>query len=139
MYPVIRKTNVLYNTDVPSFQVSRTNPSYGASVERYQKRFSKKNEAKLQKKLNKFMKRLAKLQAKTSRFGANVRARRIARLDKKIQAIQMILGMQPFDASFNAEAMTIADQTVSPNPLPLIIGITTAVGLGIFIFTKSRR
>ena len=119
--PIIRKVN------------------YGASVERYQKRFSRKDEVKLQNKLSKFQQRLLKLQSKTSRFGANIRARRIARLEKKIQAIQMILGMQPFDASLNAEAMAIAQQTTSPNPLPLIVGIGSAVALGVVIFARMRK
>lgn len=80
-----------------------------------------------------------KLQSKTSRFGANIRARRIARLEKKIQAIQMVLGMQPFDASFSAEAMTIAEDTVNPSPLPVIIAVTFALGAGAFIFTRMRK
>lgn len=119
--PIIRKVN------------------YGASVERYQRRFSRKDEAKLQNKLSKFQARLQKLQGKTSRIGANVRARRIARLEKKIQAIEMILGMQPFDASLNAEAMAIAQQTTNPNPLPIILGIGSAVALGVVIFTRMSK
>lgn len=125
-YPIIRKTNY-------------SGVHYGASVERYQRRFSRKNEAKLQRKLSKFQNRLMKLQSKTSRFGANIRARRIARLEKKIQAIQMVLGMQPFDASFSAEAMTIAEDTVNPSPLPVIIAVTFALGAGAFIFTRMRK
>jgi len=129
-YPIIRKGMV----------VTPQHTGYGASVERYQKRFSKKDEEKLQKKLYKFRQQLDKLQAKTSKLGANIRARKIARLEKKIQAIQALLGMQPFDASIQAEAQAIADDVTKPSPLPLILGISGALVVGaiVFYFVKQK-
>lgn len=128
-YPIVRKGTV----------VTPHHTGYGASVERYQKRFSRKDVAKLQKKLAKFQQKLAKLQSKTSRLGANIRARRINRLEKKIQAIQALLGMQPFDASIQADAMEIANETTNPSPLPLILGISGALLVGGLVFYKTRQ
>lgn len=130
-YPIIRKGQI-YST-VPT--------GYGASVERYQKRFSKKDEEKLQKKLAKYQNDLAKLQAKTSRFGAKIRAGRIAKLEKKIQAIQMVLGMQPFEGNLNQQAfdqqMMIAQES-DFNPLWLVLG-AVVIGGGVFWYMKSKK
>lgn len=130
-YPIVRKGTV----------VTPYHTGYGASLERYQKRFSRKDVEKLQKKLAKFQQTLAKLQSKTSRLGANIRARRINRLEKKIQAIQALLGMQPFDASIQADAVAIANETTNPSPLPLIFGIGGALLVGglVFYMTKQKK
>jgi len=127
-YPIIRKGTVV--TPYPT--------GYGASVERYQKRFSRKDVAKLQKKLAKYQTTVAKLSAKTSRFGAKVRANRIARLNKKIQAIQALLGMQPFDVSLQAEAESIVQETTSFNYTPVIVFTVFGAGLATFIYFKNK-
>lgn len=127
-YPIVRKGMV----------VTPMVTGYG-SMEKYQKRFSRKDIAKLEKKLAKFQKTLGKLQSKTSRIGAKVRARRMARLDQKIQAIQALLGMQPFDASLQAEAMAISSDVQSPNYTPLIFGIIGAILIGGIVFTVNNK
>ena len=122
--------------------VTPQHTGYGLTTERYQKRFSKKDEVKLQQKLAKYQELLAKLQGKTSRFFQNVRARRIARTEKKIQAIQMLLGTQPFDASMEAEAMAIAAQNYdagySGGDLVLPIALAVTAGVGIFILVRRQ-
>jgi preprotein translocase subunit SecA len=129
-YPIVRKGMVI----TPQYT------GYGASVERYQKRFSRKSEQKLQRKLARFKKRLAKLENRTWGIGKNIRARRIDRLQKKIQAIEMVLGMQPFDASLQAEAMAIANNEVKSSPMPLILGIAGALVIGgmVFYFVQKK-
>lgn len=130
-YPIIRKGQVY--TPVPT--------GYGASVERYQRRYSKKDEAKLMKKMAKYQDRIAKLEAKTSRFGAKRRARTIIRLQKKVLAIQQVLGMQPFEANISQQAyddqMAIAmqgDNSVLWWGLGLL-----AVGAVTFVVVKSSK
>ena len=131
MYPVVRKGQIY--TPVPT--------GYGASVERYQKRFSKRDEAKLQKKLAKLQTTLSKLQAKTSRLGAKARLRRMARIQKKISAIQTVLGMQPFEQNLTQQAydeqMMIAQQG-DFNPLWLILGAVVISGVA-FVVVKQKR
>ena len=130
-YPIIRKGQIY--TPVPT--------GYGASVERYQKRFSKKDEAKLQKKYLKLRTRLDKLQAKTSRIGSRIRANRIAKLQKKIQAIETVLGMQPFEANLSQQAydeqMMIAQQS-DFNPLWWIAGALLVGGV-VFVVVKQKK
>lgn len=127
-YPIVRRGMV----------VTPMATGYG-SMEKYQKRFSKKDVAKLQKKLAKFQQTLAKLQSKTSRIGSKVRARRIARLEQKIQAIQALLGMQPFDASLEAEANAIANEVQAPNYAPLIFSVLGAIVVGGIVFTIVKK
>ena len=130
-YPIIRKGQIY--TQSPT--------GYGASVERYQKRFSKKKIAKLEKKLARFTKRRDKLAGRTSNFGARRRARRIARLDKKIQAIQNVLGMNPFEDSMTDQAMmeqmAIAEAPDYTNYL--LIGGAVSVGAVILLIVMNRK
>lgn len=113
-YPIIRRGQIY--TPIAT--------GYGASVERLQRRYSKKDEAKLQKKLVKLSNRLTKLKLKGR---SNWRTRR---LEKQVQALQTVLGMQPFDASITSEAelVTIANQTDTTDPLLIAVAV---LGFGI--------
>ena len=123
-YPVIRKGQI--HTPIHT--------GYGASVQRFQKRYSRKKESKLQKKYLKLRSRLERLQAKGR---SNWRTRR---LEKQVQALETVLGMQPFDASITSEAelMTVADQPDTTDPLLIAVAV---LGLGVagFFIVKSMR
>lgn len=124
-YPIVRRGMV----------VTPEHTGYGASVERLQKRYSKKDLAKLQSKLGKYQATLAKLQGKGK---SNFRTRN---LEKKIQALQMVLGLQPFDASIQAEAQAIADQEASASVSPIVwwsLGLLF-VGGATFMIVKARK
>ena len=123
-YPIVRKGQM----------VSPVHTGYGASVQRFQKRYSRKKEARLQKKLAKLSNRLTKL---TLKGRSNWRTRR---LEKQVEALQAVLGMQPFDASIQSEAelMAIADQTDTTDPL--LIGLAV-IGFGVagFFVVKAVK
>lgn len=119
-YPVVYKGHL--NRTPPPI------PVLGASVERYQKRFSKKNEQKLMKKLQRLQKRLNRLLSKGDRgLFKRARARKIERIQKKITAIETVLGMQPFQQSVEAEAMQ--QQMISQSGGTSVYPILAIVGL----------
>lgn len=130
-YPIVRKGQIY--TPVPT--------GYGASLERYQKRFSRKTEEKLQRKLARFQRRLARLESRDSWFGRRIREWRIANLQKKIQAIEIILGMQPFEMNLTDQAyneqMAIAEQNEF-NPMWLVAGGLLVGGM-VFVIVQRRK
>ena len=96
------------------------------SVEKYQKRFSRKKEAKLQKKLAKFQRKYDKLIAKGEpRLFKGRYNRKVQRLAMKIQAIEQVLGMQPFDQAFmdQAQAEALANMPSESAINPVLIGV----------------
>lgn len=125
---------------VPSIYKAGT-VGYGASEERYLRRFSRKKERKLQRKLARFERRLAKLQGREGRIFQRMRDRRIARLTAKINAIRNVLNMDPF-------AMTIADEAAAqaaldmPEQDPVNLGLVIALGgvavVGVVLLAKKK-
>ena len=116
---------------------------FGAkSVEKYQKRFSKKKEQKLQRKLKRLQKRYDKLMAQGQpRLMKNRYNRRVKRLSMKIQAIEQVLGIQPFDQALmdQAQAEAMANMPDESDINPLLIGaggLLVLGGLALLLFKK---
>jgi len=132
MHNVIRKGQIY--TQIPT--------GYGlASIEKFQKKYSKKDIEKLQKKLEKYQKEVAKLEAKTSRLFFKLRLKKIHRLNLKIQAIQNVLGMTPFQSNVTQEAydqqMILAQENLI-NPLWYVAGALLVSG-AVFYVVKNRK
>jgi len=122
------------HSQIPIIRKGIIIPNLGAkSVEKYQKRYSKKQEQKLQKKLARFEKKFNKLIAKGEPvlFKGAYR-RKVARLGKKIQAIQAVLGIQPFDMALQEQAQMEAmiTQPASSAINPILIGVGGLIVLG---------
>ena len=101
-------------------------PNYGRTTEKYQKRFSKKDFAKLEKKLAKLQAKLTKLIAKGEpKLFKKRYQKKVVKLQNKVQALQSILGIQPFDQSLQDQAMYEAELSQPSESAinPILIGV----------------
>jgi|ETNvirenome_6_85_1030632.scaffolds.fasta_scaffold262699_1 hypothetical protein len=118
-------------------------PNYGRTTEKYQKRFSKKDFVKLEKKLAKFQTKLTKMLAKGEpKLFKKRYQKKVVKLQNKVQALQSLLGMQPFDQSLQEQAMYEAELTQPSqseiNPLLIGVGGLLLIG-GIALMVMKNK
>ena len=137
-YPIIRKGHIrnsnpyhsptLHHQGISYNGTIAYGSPYGASTERFQKRYSKKDLAKLEAKLAQRQQFLDKMLSKGEpRIGGFVWRGRVQRVQKQIEALQALVGMTPFEGSLEEQAML---EAVAGQPEPMALNMPLVLALG---------